>query len=121
MFPGLLLCVLLMLIVLETFFFESNMILVSMEGAEQSDIPIHNFTDMKMYTDGIIGLSYNYSNERSTFWDLCGGIPFEFALDFNRDCGVENLCEMHINYINTDRYDVQYGDPEFDHKWADGE
>jgi len=100
-------------------FTDSNMILVSMWGTEQSDIPIHNFTDMKKYADGIIGLSYNYSNQQSTFWDLCGtGIPNVFALDFNRDCGVENLCEIHINYINTDRYDVQYGDPEFDRAWV---
>jgi len=103
-------------------FKESNMILVSMHGTEQSDIPIHNFTDMKMYSDGIIGLSYNFSRHGSTFWDLCGtGIPDVFALDFNRDCGIENLCEIHINYINTDRYDVQYGDLKFEHEWAYGE
>jgi len=103
-------------------FTDSNVILVSLEGTEQSDIPIHNFTDMRKYADGIMGLSYNYSGQGSTFWDLYGnGVPEVFALDFNRDCGVENPCEIHIDYVDTDRYDVQWGDPEFDHAWAYGE
>jgi len=97
-------------------FNESNLLLVDFKYAEQSDIPIHNFSDMRTYTDGIIGLSYNYSSHSSTFWDLySNGVPEVFALDFNRNCGVENPCELHINYTNTDRYDVQYGDPDFAH------
>lgn len=99
-----------------------NVILVSMEDSEQSDIPIHNFTDLLKYADGIIGLSYNYTGSSTTFWDLLGtGVPDTFALDFNRDCGVENRCEMHVDYVDTDTYDVQYGDPEFDREWANGE
>merc|ERR1719320_377501 len=89
----------------------ADVVLVTFKDYQQSDIPIHNFTDLRMYTDGILGLSYNYSSlgQKTTFWDMHGSIPDSFALDFNRDCGVDNPCEMHIDYINPN-YNVLWGD-----------
>jgi len=96
----------------------SNVVLASFQDSEQSIFPIHNFSQIMKYTDGVLGLSYDYIDvgQKTTFWDIYGSKPDYFALDFKRNCGVDNPCEMHIDYI-SDEYDLQFGDTDFEREW----
>lgn len=107
-------------------YYNADIIYVDFNEYVKSDYPIHKSDEIREFTDGVLGLSYNYSSigQATSFWDMYGkGVPSSFALDLNRGCGVNDKlrCEMHIDWVDTEHYKVEYGNPDIVRKYMWGE
>jgi len=107
-------------------YYDADVIYADFNDYVRSDYPIHKSDEIREFTDGVLGLSYNYTSigQATSFWDMYGkGVPSTFALDLNRGCGVEdNLrCEMHIDWVDDENYNIEYSDTDILRKYLWGE
>jgi len=95
-------------------YYDADIIYADFNEYVKSDYPIHKSDEIREFTDGVLGLSYNYTSigQATSFWDMYGkGVPSTFALDLSRGCGVDDhaRCEMHIDWVDEEHYNVEYG------------
>jgi len=107
-------------------YYDADIIYADFSDYVKSDYPIHKPDEIREFTDGVLGLTYNYTSigQATSFWDMYGkGVPSTVALELNRGCGVEDhlRCEMHIDWIDDENYKIEWSDTDIIRKYLWGE